>query len=244
MKTAIILVAGLAAGTQAQLINEFEPNPAGGDLPTVNFEIRGDAGSAFNGFLYSVEGDFGAGVDNFVDRVSQISGVFDSNGILNVQIADLENPSFTVVLASGGSADTSSVYDGTNGAALFGTVFDAINIIDDADAGADSIVPTLGVGVNFAYTGDEPGLVFRDGLDSSIIYAVNEPQDGVAYDQFGNTYDLATAFFDANGNAIDLSGLAVGDIATFGGINYTTIPAPGAAAVLGLGGLVAARRRR
>ena len=79
------------------LISEFQPNPDGGDPAIVSFEISGIAGQSFNGVIVSIEND---GINGTVDRLSNVSGTFDSNGLLVVDIADLENPSFTVVLAS------------------------------------------------------------------------------------------------------------------------------------------------
>ncbi len=225
MKTAIILVAGLAAGANAQLINEFEPNPSGADPAVVNFEIKGNAGESFNGVLYSLDTDFSPG--QTIDRISQISGVFDSNGILNVMIDDLENPSFSLVLASGGTGSLGQGFDPVNFAAQFGTIYDAINIPDiDTDA-ANSIIPFIG-GTDFAFVGSEPIRTFRDGI-TNAWYSVDF--NGIVYDVNGNILD--NGLFDSDPTAYN-----------FGGVNQTVIPAPGAVAVLGLGGLAAARRRR
>lgn len=231
MKTALFALAGIAVAANAgttPLINEFEPNPIGTDPAMVNFEIKGQAGTTFNGFVYSVEGDFGGGVDNFIDREFAVSGTFDANGILNVMIGDLENPSFTVVLASGGLGSAGGAYNGTNGADLFGTVFDAVTVNDIEGDLANSIVPTLGVGTNLAYVGSEPVRTFRDGINNDW-YSVDF--DGFVYDAAGNLVD--NSLFDSDPTAYN-----------FGGVNQTVVPAPAAAGVLAFAGLAATRRRR
>jgi hypothetical protein len=244
MKMGIILVAGIAAGVNAQWINEFQPNPTGLDPSDVDIELRGDAGASFSGWLVSIESDGGSSAGT-VDRATAVSGSFDSNGILVVNIPDLENPSFTLVLSSDFTGAIGTDYDAGNDgmfddASIFGTVFDAIGTPDNTGDEATIFGGDLG-GVDFAFTGDEPKLIFRDSIDPSILYAVNDPAGTEAFDQLGNAYDLATAFFDSAGNAVDLSS---GNLETFGAVNFTTIPTPGAAAVLGFAGLAAARRRR
>lgn len=229
-KSAILAVAGAACTANAQLINEFQPNPTGGDPAQVNFELFGTAGATFNGVIYALDTDFGGGVDNPIDRLSAVSGTFDANGILNVMIDDLENPSFSVVLASGGAGGLGDTYDGTNGAALFGTVFDAINIADNDTDGANSIIPTLGVGTDFAFTGDEPRLVFRDSV-SFAWYAVNDPDNGEVYDVFGNVVDPSLFSSDPL-------------VETFGAVNPFLVPTPGVVALAGAAGLLTAGRRR
>lgn len=55
----------------------------------------------------------------------------------------------------------------------FGTVLDAIGVPDSVDAEAFVYGSQLG-GDDFAFTGDEPGLVFRDGT-TGAWYAANDP---------------------------------------------------------------------
>jgi hypothetical protein len=83
-------------------INEFEPNPSGTDPSIINVEILCAAsdkgnGISFSEWLVSIGSDSGASPGT-VNRTAQISGTFDSSGILLVSIPDLENPSFTFLL--------------------------------------------------------------------------------------------------------------------------------------------------
>ena len=85
----------LAGSANAQLISEFEPNPAGGDPADTTFELSGMPSSSFDLWLLSLEND---GFGGTVDRAANVTGMFDSNGLAVVMVPDLENPSFTVVL--------------------------------------------------------------------------------------------------------------------------------------------------
>jgi hypothetical protein len=46
------------------------------------------------------------------------------------------------------------------------------------------------------------------------------------------------------GMSVRFTGISAGESATVTNFTYTLVPTPGAAALLGLGGLLAARRRR
>jgi len=150
------------------LINEFQPNPVGDDPASTNFELSGAANTAFSGWLLSFESDAG-GSAGLVDRAAMIDGVFDANGLLVVSVPDLENPSFTVALTSDftGSVGDSTVTD----TALFGTVYDAIGVPDEVGDEATLYGVQLG-GSDFAFTGAEPELIFRDG-STGALFAVD-----------------------------------------------------------------------
>ena len=75
----------IGANAQAAFINEFQPNPFGSDPLVTTVEIRGTSGSSFNGTFVSIESDAAGAAINSADTVS---GVFDSNGLLTVQIND------------------------------------------------------------------------------------------------------------------------------------------------------------
>lgn len=158
-----------AAFAQSVLINEFSSNPDGTDPAMVDFELKGSANTAFEGWVISFESDAGD-TAGLVDRAALVSGTFDNNGIFSVMIPDLENPSFTVALTSAftGTVGVTTVDD----VALFGTVYDAIGVPDTASDASTLFGVQLG-GADFTYTGAEPELIFRDGTTGEL-YAVND----------------------------------------------------------------------
>lgn len=181
-----------------QLINEFEPNPNGGDPANQNFELSGTPNTAFSGWILSIESDSGSSMGT-VDRATMVSGNFDANGLLVVSVPDLENPSFTVVLVStfSGTAGTTDIDGDNNGVAddlsTFGTVYDAIGIPDNS--GDESFLYGTDVGgQDFKYTGDEPRLVFRDGGNNNW-FAVND----VTGDGTDEIYSLNAELADNSG---------------------------------------------
>ena len=124
-------------------------------------------------------------------------------------------------------ADQDTVIDNP---AVFGTVFDAISIPDDAvDSGYYGA--QLG-GQDFAFSGDEPKLAFRDGTTGDW-YAVNDE---------GN---IPENVFDINGNQKPNAGFDMNpEVTTFGSQNPSFIPEPAAAfsGILGMLGMLMLRR--
>ncbi len=206
-------------------INEFEPNPFGSDQATQLVELRGTPGAPFEGSLVSVEADTPGAI---IDRAAAITGVFDANGLLTVSIPDLENPSFTLVLLNGPAPVTGTAFDVVG---LQDSVLDAIGIPDSTLDGANLLGAALG-GTDFVYTGDEPKLVFRDGLVPSILWALNDPP--------GSTVN------NANGTTATSGDFVTGDpfVATFNGVNPSIIPEPASAALAGLGAVTLLSRRK
>lgn len=234
MRKAIFAAAllGAAGTTSAQLINEFQPNPPGSDPADMNFEILGTPGASFSGWVLSFESD-ATSPTGTVDRASQVGGVFDANGILNVLIGDFENPSNTVYLTSDFLGSVGTDYDGDDDGTLdsladFGTVYDALGVPDvSGDETFTTGYATQVGGTGLSFIGFEPLNVFRDGI-SGEWYAT------------GNT-DV----FDASANLLNNGDFNADPlVTTFGGVNPTRVPTPATAALLGLGGLVAVRRRR
>lgn len=225
----------LAPAALAVSINEIQPNPNGADPSVQQLELLGTAGSTFSGVLLSIESD-GSSSIGLVDRLSTISGTFDANGLLVVDINDLENPSNTLVLldsfsgAQGDDLDTDN--DGMIDAAALGgpgNVLDAVGIADAVGDEASLYADQLG-GTNLSFSGDEPQLIFRDAV-SLMWYAINDPAGTEAFDMFGNavSFDL----FD-----IDPS------LATFGDINPTLVPVPAALWLFGSALLTLTLRRK
>ena len=212
-----ILISGTAAASPVR-ISEFQPNPNGSDPATQPVELSGAAGTTFSGFLVSVESD-GGGSMGTIDRVAAVSGTFDANGLLVVDIPDLENPSFTFLLTDGSTTPTTGTdidtdNDGVaDNVASLGNVLDAIGIPDNTPDQANLYGTDLGGG-DFTYTGDEPRLVFRD-ASTGDWYAVNDPDNGEVFDITAT--DVTPAVF--NTDPTTGSG-------TFGAINPTRGAAP------------------
>ncbi len=225
---ASVLLGGAVA--QANLINEFQPNPVGTDPSQVSIELSGTPLAAFSGYISSIEMD---GAGGTIDRQTAVSGSYDANGLAVVTVDDLENPGFTLVFSSADAGGLGADLDVGNvgvldNPAAFGTVFDAISIPDDnTDSGY--YAGQLG-GQDFVYTGDEPKLAFRDGT-TGAWYAVNDqgnvPEN--VFDIAGN--QLVNANFDLDP-----------ELTTFGSTNPSYIPEPASLMLLCLGGFALRRR--
>lgn len=155
-----------------------------------SIELMGTPTMAFSGFIITIEGDPGTST-GVIDRSTAVSGTFDANGLLVVTVPDLENPSYTLILSSASPAvgtDVDADDDGVlDDPSVFGTVFDAIGIRDDANATTLLYGDQLG-GVDFPFTGDEPGIVFRDPNSGNVLFAVNDPSDNEVIGQDGTVY--------------------------------------------------------
>lgn len=229
MRILIALCAGLlpAAAASAAMLNEFEPNPAGGDPPETTFELIGDPLAPFDLWILSLEND---GFNGTVDRAANVTGSFDANGLAVVTTPDLENPSNTVVLTDAftGSIgdDLDALDDGTLDLTSLGNILDAVGVSDSASDDASLYGAILG-GTDILFNGEfEPLNVFRDGVTGEWFQSVTV--------SFGNP-DQRIGVFPA-------SGAAGGEIApslfvpdasgtTFGSANPTLIPEPGTIAM-------------
>ncbi len=197
------MIAGLMSivgASNAQMINEIQPNPVGADPATVSVELIGTPGANFDGVLISIESDPGGANPGLVDRVSTVNGQFDANGLLTASIDDLENPAFTLVLMDSftGTVGSTDIDANDDGSVLdttsFGTVFDAIGVPDDA--ANDNLLYGDDVGgANFAFIGSEPQLIFRE-LNSGDWYGINQTAGTDAFDINANPVPFAS--FDAD----------------------------------------------
>lgn len=211
---AVLALAGPAIGS-AQLISEFQPNPPGTDPSDMEFEISGTPLAAFSGWVLSIECDGGAAIGT-VDSADSVSGSFDANGLLVVTIPDLENPSFTVVLVdsftgTAGSTDIDGDDDGTaDDLSTFGTVYDAIGVPDASGDETYLYGAQLG-GTDFAYTGREPEIVFRD-YSTGQFYATN-------------TIGGTDTVFDTSATSVPDADFVFGDpeATSFGALNPSTV---------------------
>ena len=227
---AAILVAGAAGHVAADLISEFEPNPAGTDPNPTPVELSGTPGAAFSGFLTFIDTDGGTALGG-INSSDAVNGTFDMNGLAVVNLPfDAENPSYTIVFSSAQpTADVDEDDDRVlDDASVFGTVFDAVGIID-ATGDATDFATALG-GVEFS-TANEFELAFRD-ASTGQFFGVDTGT--------GDVFDTSGTIFGAAD--FDLDPLA----STFGSINPTfAVPEPSSGLVLGLfAGLGLIRRKR
>ena len=238
---AATLVVGVAGNVDAQLISEFEPNPAGTDPADTTFELSGTPGAMFGFNILSLEND--AGSIGTVDRAAAVSGTFGANGLAVVTLPDLENPTFTVVLSQNLIAIGTDLDADDNGiiddVTLFGTVFDSVGVSDTG--GDDGILFSTSLGgSSILFNGAfEPLNVFRDASTGQFFQYVTA--------DFGDPTERI-AVFAANGGpelspSLFINGSPQG--ATFGAINPTfAVPEPSSIALLGLFGIAGLVRRR
>jgi hypothetical protein len=186
--TSIDIVVLPAPGPADVLINEFQPNPPGGDPATQTLELKGPAGQLFTGWVVVLDADSGS--SGQVNDFEEISGTFDINGLLTVSIADIENPSFTLLVTDVYTPRTADFDADENGQldtdiSALGNVYDAIGVPDAVGDEQYLYGAELG-GEDFKFTGSEPELIFRD-RDTNAWYAINDHDGDMAHDIDGNT---------------------------------------------------------
>lgn len=176
-------------GTNAGIIiNELEPNPAGADNSTQIIEIFGTANSQFDDLtLLAIEADASSNIGSINTVETGLSGQFNSDGIGQLVISDLENPSFVLALIQGSFSfenDLDAENDGyLDVANWFDSVLDAVGIYDShSDYSQSHNYATQLGGTSLLYSGSEPELVFRDSGDKSL-YALNKLGDEQVFDK-------------------------------------------------------------
>lgn len=242
MKSAIFAAAALGTFSiaSAQLFNEFESNPPGGDPTDSIFELTGDANTSWTGVIVSLDSDNGVGT---VDRLYNFTVNFDANGIGVVSGPDLENPSFTLILTDtfsgllGDDLDTDD--DGVLDINPFGTVFDSINVSDAPGDDGLGYADDFG-GTSLINVGFEPEIVFRDSM-SGLWYQAMTPGSFTG-----------AVVFDADGNDVTTAAWVGDPFNTSYGPNVTgavnpfidPVPEPATLTILGLAAAAFARKRR
>ena len=221
-----------AIGYAQDQISEILGNPPGLDPDTQEVELLGTPGAAFDLWLVSIESDPGAN-QGTVDRAENVTGTYDANGRAVVTIADLENPSNTLVLCDNftgtiGTTDVDTDDDGMidDSSTIVGFQ-DAISIIEDVD---DPGYGTELGGDDFIANGNssDPLIVFRDGT-TGTWYAVDT--DLMVYDTSGavvtGTFDLDPTISTFGSVNPSLDGVVVdctlGDVDRNGVVSFSDI---------------------
>jgi hypothetical protein len=238
MRNHLLIAAAAAAvftaAASGQVINEFSSNPAGTDPADQDIELLGNPGASFAGTLITIESD--SNDPGTIDSVNEVNGAFDASGLAVVRIPDFENPAFTFVLLDGTGlglsvgTDLDTDDDGTPESAPAGlNVLDAIGVPDSASS--DVVYGAALGGTDFAFTGAEPELLFRDS-GTGTLYAVND---------LDSTTDIEA--FAADGTAVLFSAFDLDPrVPTFGSIN-PAVPEPASLGLLAAAGLGLIRRR-
>ena len=175
------------------LISEYQPITFDADIPQT-IEFKGPADESFSGVFVIIDGDNSRNGRGVVTDVSNISGDFNSDGILTVTVPNLTNPAHTAVLVSSfsGTVDVTDIDTDNDGIAddlsSFGTVFDAVGV---GDGGACCPVNvTYGTdfgGVNLPSIGSIPGAIFREGSIGDF-FQISASNSNI-YDNTGTVID-------------------------------------------------------
>jgi len=202
-------------------ISELLGNPPGVDPAMQEIELLGTPNATFDLWLVSIESDPGTN-QGTVDRAENVTGTYGADGLAVVVIADLENPSNTLVLCDNftgtiGTTDIDTDDDGLidDSSTIVGFQ-DAISVIEDVD---DPGYGTELGGDDFIANGNssDPLIVFRDGT-TGTWYSVDP--DLMVYDTSGA---VVTGTFDLDPTIT--GGVIKGDVNMSGVVDFADIPA-------------------
>ena len=227
-----LLAAMPAIGYAQDQISEILGNPPGGDPETQEVELLGTPGAAFDLWLVSIESDPGGSNPGDINNFENVTGTYDADGRAVVEIDDLENPSFTLVLCDDFTGDEDTDIDTDDDGMIDDSstivgVQDAIGIIEDVD---DPGYGTELGGDDFIANGNssDPLIVFRDGT-TGTWYAVDP--DLMVYDTSGavvtGTFDLDPTISTFGSVNPSLDGVVVdctlGDVDRNGVVSFSDI---------------------
>ena len=232
--TTLIFLIGLATTASAGMISEFEPNPDGSDPAMQTIEISGTPGAMFDLHFLTIEAE--GGNTGVIDSLNRFMGTYDANGLATFDVDDIENPSYTAILADGFDTlvmegeDLDTDNDGTLDLTPWTSITDSLNVPDSGSSGSgDTFYGSNSVSVPPITHDDEPISVFRDSMTGDW-YSINE--------------DVAVsgvyAVFDASGTMVAGSSFNINPettTSTFGALNPFVVPEPAAFTLAGIVGL-------
>lgn len=213
--TATITLVSNVNVTLPIVISEFQPLPTeSNNGPNQNIEIKGASGESFVGTFVIIDGDQSRSGRGLVVNATDISGTFNTEGILTASVPNFTNPTHTAVLTSAfnGTVDITDIdtdNDGTvDDLAAFGTIFDAVGVKDGGVCCPVNV--TYGGdfgGIDLPNIGSPPAAIFRD-ASTGDFYQLNT--SGTIYDNTNTVVDAS--IFDST-PTVD---------GTFGTINPST----------------------
>lgn len=198
-------------------MNEFVVKPISIATSGSNFEIRGPIGDTFTGkivYLSSLQSStsFNGGLLSFTkaEQIETVSGTFDSNGLLQVTIANRFLTYFTVILCSDFQLTTEDEISVLFNAypvsfsiadpSIFGTIYDVIGSIVGSNPGTNYAIILSGNTYTGTYFTDVASnnynfyVVFRDSCTLEL-YAVsttsNAGTSNIVVGADGNVHGLA-----------------------------------------------------
>lgn len=193
-------------------VNEFVVGSSGSTSSGPNFEVRGPSGQSFTGNIVI----FGSARTRFRDtgdvisftdpeQIETVSGTFDSNGLLQVSIADYSSTFFTMILCSEFTSTTNEIslqFDNTRYAfqdtSIFGTIYDVVALDPGPYPGfmypiIESSTALIGTYFTSGYENNYNfAVIFRDSCTLDM-FAVTTSSDGTSL-LFVGHYNSLSAF--------------------------------------------------
>lgn len=204
-------------------------------------------------------GEISAGLDNIkgmevVGNQVWVTNAGSNNGASGNSIVFIDSTSYAI---TGSVATNGSLFDliNYNGQVLGSNITnESIEVYDSNGVLVETFVTSDGVsGIDF------PQQLFARGNGNVLAAGFSAPSGVYEYDVFGNSLGVIAGLDRGPRGVLELlngdtmwttgDGFYVGETQVLGGssgqyLSFVTIPAPGAMALLGLGGLVGVRRRR
>lgn len=158
-------------------------------------ELRGPPGLYFNGWLTSLENDDVNKLGR-INEIEHVEGTFDAKGLMVIEIMDIRNPSFTIVLSMKDAGERNEILAVNRRGQviddhLFEQIYDAVGVPSSTEVEALLFGENLG-GVNLKFFGKQPTLIFRDSCNLEW-YAIGRRQ-GVPH----NVYDSSAVLLREN----------------------------------------------
>lgn len=239
------------------LSENFESSTAGSSTPPSGWILKDTANSFDATFVTSAAGAGSNGAGGNAGLAGRVSAIDFPNGNADLSGGYLYNTTaFNMNLALNGSFDFQAVSEGTfdDIAFLLGSIADGLQessagemlTVKIAESGGSNISSGLGDNDRLATT----GVVISDDTwyHADVIWTPTSGTTGdlsiTVSDFSGDLYTLTATGFTFDSSIAQVGFGSVNDSVLFDNVNFNQIPEPGSLALLGLNGLLVARRRR